>query len=77
VFDIVELISQTVVLPVEFVNKFLWRRPGRAMYGRHQQPPTQFVSRTQALPAADALVFAPVSRTLGAIIGIAWGGRET
>jgi hypothetical protein len=25
VFDIVELISQTVTLPREFVNKFLWR----------------------------------------------------
>jgi hypothetical protein len=25
VFDIVELISQTVVQPGEFVNKFLWR----------------------------------------------------
>ena len=43
----------------------------------HQQYPSDFVCGTQALTARNALGLAAMSKSRVAIIGIAWGGRET
>jgi len=78
VFDIVELISQTVVLPGWFVNKFLWDGPPAAvMFGRHQHLAAHFVCGTQVMSSANALIFAPMSNSRVAIIGITLGGPQT
>jgi protein-tyrosine-phosphatase len=42
-----------------------------------QQYPSDFVCGSQALSARNALALAAMSKSRVAIIGIAWGGRET
>jgi hypothetical protein len=74
VFDIVELISQTVVLPSAFVNRFLSRG---AMFAWHQRDPEDFVRGNQAGGRRDALLCPAMFKSRRAIIQIAWGGPGT
>ena len=48
-----------------------------ALFAWPQQYPSDFVCGTQALSARNALGLAAMSKSRVAIIGIAWGGRET